>query len=245
VPRAGLEPARLAAGDFESPASTCFTTWAGLAARATARAGRGEDADYGGKRDAGQANASGSLRIQPVNRCAACWSRFLSRSGKAQARPHECAHRAMAQCGVGRTASRNAPSARYQEAAFQEECSGDNLCFVSGRGSCVPPRLRCMLHRAVDFEPDSGYAAWQACGRALCAAWRRLALRNLWPARTAGLLFRPAAAARHVRRIARRCAGVARAPRSADATLSNSVTATRTIRACAVPPTAAIKGEPA
>ena len=30
VPRAGLEPARLAAGDFESPASTCFTTWAGV-----------------------------------------------------------------------------------------------------------------------------------------------------------------------------------------------------------------------
>ena len=26
VPRAGLEPARLAAGDFESPASTNFTT---------------------------------------------------------------------------------------------------------------------------------------------------------------------------------------------------------------------------
>ena len=30
VPRAGLEPARLAAGDFESPESTNFTTWAGL-----------------------------------------------------------------------------------------------------------------------------------------------------------------------------------------------------------------------
>lgn len=29
VPRAGLEPARLAAGDFESPESTNFTTWAG------------------------------------------------------------------------------------------------------------------------------------------------------------------------------------------------------------------------
>ena len=28
VPRAGLEPARLAAGDFESPESTNFTTWA-------------------------------------------------------------------------------------------------------------------------------------------------------------------------------------------------------------------------
>ncbi len=30
VPRAGIEPARLAAGDFESPASTNFTTWAAL-----------------------------------------------------------------------------------------------------------------------------------------------------------------------------------------------------------------------
>lgn len=30
VPRAGLEPARLAAGDFESPASTNFATWAGV-----------------------------------------------------------------------------------------------------------------------------------------------------------------------------------------------------------------------
>src|SRR5471032_1185828 len=34
VPGAGIEPARLAAGDFESPASTNFTTWAGLAAYA-------------------------------------------------------------------------------------------------------------------------------------------------------------------------------------------------------------------
>lgn len=32
VPRAGIEPARLAAGDFESPASTNFTTWAGVRA---------------------------------------------------------------------------------------------------------------------------------------------------------------------------------------------------------------------
>jgi len=31
VPGAGLEPARLAAGDFESPESTNFTTRAGLA----------------------------------------------------------------------------------------------------------------------------------------------------------------------------------------------------------------------
>ncbi len=30
VPKAGLEPARLAAGDFESPASTYFATWAGV-----------------------------------------------------------------------------------------------------------------------------------------------------------------------------------------------------------------------
>ena len=29
VPRAGLEPAHLAVGDFESPASTYFATWAG------------------------------------------------------------------------------------------------------------------------------------------------------------------------------------------------------------------------
>lgn len=37
VPGAGIEPARLAAGDFESPASTNFTT----------RAGRSEDRNYG------------------------------------------------------------------------------------------------------------------------------------------------------------------------------------------------------
>ena len=30
VPKAGLEPARLSAGDFESPASTYFATWAGV-----------------------------------------------------------------------------------------------------------------------------------------------------------------------------------------------------------------------
>jgi hypothetical protein len=45
VPRAGIEPARLAAGDFESPASTNFTTWACLATRAQAmRAAK--NADY-------------------------------------------------------------------------------------------------------------------------------------------------------------------------------------------------------
>ena len=37
VPGAGLDPARLAAGDFESPASTNFTT----------RAGTSEDRNYG------------------------------------------------------------------------------------------------------------------------------------------------------------------------------------------------------
>jgi hypothetical protein len=42
VPRAGLEPARLAAGDFESPASTCFTTWACLATRANKSCARRE-----------------------------------------------------------------------------------------------------------------------------------------------------------------------------------------------------------
>ena len=29
VPRVGLEPTHLVAGDFESPVSTNFTTWAG------------------------------------------------------------------------------------------------------------------------------------------------------------------------------------------------------------------------
>ena len=33
VPGAGIEPARLAAGDFESPASTNFTTRAGAKAK--------------------------------------------------------------------------------------------------------------------------------------------------------------------------------------------------------------------
>jgi hypothetical protein len=37
VPGAGIEPARLAAGDFESPASTNFTT----------RAGASEERNYG------------------------------------------------------------------------------------------------------------------------------------------------------------------------------------------------------
>jgi hypothetical protein len=45
VPRAGLEPARLAAGDFESPASTCFTTWAVIATHDAPT----EDGDYGAK----------------------------------------------------------------------------------------------------------------------------------------------------------------------------------------------------
>ena len=33
VPRVGLEPTHLAAGDFESPASTNFATWAGVEVR--------------------------------------------------------------------------------------------------------------------------------------------------------------------------------------------------------------------
>ena len=33
VPRVGLEPTHLAAGDFESPASTNFATWAVLKGR--------------------------------------------------------------------------------------------------------------------------------------------------------------------------------------------------------------------
>ena len=41
VPGAGIEPARLAAGDFESPASTNFTTRAGMKARLR------EDPNYG------------------------------------------------------------------------------------------------------------------------------------------------------------------------------------------------------
>src|SRR5579871_1179515 len=55
VPRAGIEPARLAAGDFESPASTNFTTWADTAVRIE-RSAREEDADYGRKSVDGQAD---------------------------------------------------------------------------------------------------------------------------------------------------------------------------------------------
>lgn len=39
VPGAGIEPARLAAGDFESPASTNFTTRAGGCADLAGRKG--------------------------------------------------------------------------------------------------------------------------------------------------------------------------------------------------------------
>lgn len=47
VPGAGIEPARLAAGDFESPASTNFTTRArGSRARPGDGCGRCEDRDY-------------------------------------------------------------------------------------------------------------------------------------------------------------------------------------------------------
>ncbi len=47
VPGAGIEPARLAAGDFESPASTNFTTRArGSRTRPDDGCGRCEDRDY-------------------------------------------------------------------------------------------------------------------------------------------------------------------------------------------------------
>ena len=66
VPRAGIEPARLAAGDFESPASTNFTTWAGLAAHAP---------EYGSRRRRRlwrkirrRASRSPSSPAQPSNR---------------------------------------------------------------------------------------------------------------------------------------------------------------------------------
>ena len=47
VPGAGIEPARLAAGDFESPASTNFTTRARRSrTRPDDGRGRSEDGDY-------------------------------------------------------------------------------------------------------------------------------------------------------------------------------------------------------
>lgn len=46
VPGAGIEPARLAAGDFESPASTNFTTRASRDASAAAACARREVVHY-------------------------------------------------------------------------------------------------------------------------------------------------------------------------------------------------------
>jgi len=140
------------------------------------------------------------------------------------ATPGKTAGPRVAQCGTG---ARQLPPLRpprfqppFRQAASQEQCSDSR--FAQNYRSCVPPRLRRMLHRSIDFKRDSGHAARQAGGRALRAARRRSALRNLRQAGTAGLLFGSTTASRHVRRIARRRVAVAHASRSADATLSRA-----------------------
>ena len=64
----------------------------------------------------------------------------------------------------------------------------------------LPPRLRGLLHRAVDQQLDSRNAAGQASGHALRATQRGSALRHFRQARASVLLQRTAAQRRDVRR---------------------------------------------
>lgn len=64
----------------------------------------------------------------------------------------------------------------------------------------MPSRLRCLLHRPVNHQPDSGHAARQTCRHRLSAADERYALRNFSTAGQTRLLLRVTGIAGNVRR---------------------------------------------
>lgn len=67
----------------------------------------------------------------------------------------------------------------------------------------LPPRLRRLLHRAVDHHAAARPPARQAGRRGLCQSHSRTALRLVAAARATGLLWRAAAFRRDVRRASR------------------------------------------
>lgn len=143
---------------------------------------------------------------------------------------------AVAQCGLHDRTTR--PVAAPIFLLFAGEPSACRNCRSPRARRCVTAarlsrRMRRLLHRAVDFQPDSGHAGRQAGRRALRAARRRPALPDLRPARAARVLFGAAAVGRDVRRIARRGARVAHAARSRDAACGRSRWRRATL-ACAV-----------
>lgn len=78
-------------------------------------------------------------------------------------------------------------------------------------GHCdrLPPRLRRLLYRTVDYVTDPWHARRQASGRALRTTRARLELRHFRPGGAAALLFRLASERGNVRRLARTGAGLA------------------------------------
>lgn len=65
------------------------------------------------------------------------------------------------------------------------------------------------VQRRYSIPLTIAHAEWQARGHALRPAGRRQPLPHFWPARTAGVLRRPAAVRGHVRRQRRTCDRVA------------------------------------
>ena len=80
MPGAGIEPARLAAGDFESPASTNFTT----------RAVCSEGADYGTGVCASLAWALPSVRLTKSTPIGAAKNQYLNVYSGAEAKADAC-----------------------------------------------------------------------------------------------------------------------------------------------------------
>lgn len=144
---------------------------------------------------------------------------------------------AVAQCGLHDRTTRPVASPIFLllagEPSACRNCRspGARRCFTAAR---LSRRMRRVLHRAVDFQPDSGHAGRQAGRRALRAARRRSALPDLRQPGATRVLFGAAAVGRDVRRIARRGARMAHAARSRDAACGRLSRWQRAALACAV-----------
>lgn len=89
----------------------------------------------------------------------------------------------------------------------------------------LPPRLRRLLHRTLDQQPDARAAAGQACWCPLPSSRRRAALSPVRPARAARRLRLAAAEPRDVRRVARAGDGLSAATGTGNPTGLKTATA--------------------
>lgn len=88
----------------------------------------------------------------------------------------------------------------------------------------MPPRLRCLLYRALHFQSDSRHARGQARRHALRTVVRGQPLSYFWPPGTARMLRRTAAVRGHVRQRPGRCHALAGRAGAVDCAASGAQT---------------------